>query len=377
MSGKLKIYACSGFASADAGTYNYWTDNTATITNTQAVNTMLALINRNRIDVLRLAGMTDEEKVQNLNEIDIYVLCMSAAQRYAADAKKLQYAGVVIGNMFNEGKFNYLSLDNNDRDANLDKLLDLLYERVADEHETAHNKKFELWFEKKIVMRNKVGLNFGEQQKVRKAIKKGVAGIKGIGEVNDEWKENADLAELLTKGSEYFLYMYFTQEQFEKIPAVFKLKAKKQKQTYDYCKQLFVGVYGSEDEMKEIIYAGIVDYYETTPEDVCESIVEGKAAKVARPVSGWLIATFGVKKAVEIILAIIAAVAAIVIGCVQAICNAVVAKYGALDQDALDTSVPDASDYDGISTSGLKKDDWTQYLPYLAIGAGVLILLRN
>lgn len=369
MSGKLKIYACSGFSSPEAGTYDYWTDNTSTITNTQAVNTMLALINRNRIEVLRLAGMTDQDKRDNLNDIDLYVLCMSAAQRYEKDEAKLKYAGVVIGNMQREGKFNFKSLDNGERDEHLDKLLDTMFTRVSDEQEKEHNKDFEAWYNKKIVNRNKVGLNFGQQQNFRKAVKKGVAGIKGIGEVDDAWKENADLAELLTKGSEYFLYLYFTPEQFAKLPALFKKKAKLQKQTYDYCKQLFVDVYGSEDEMKEIIYTGIVDYNGATPEEICAKIVNDAQSVGAL---AWTVADI-----IAVITACLTFLATIIAAICQSVAQTNVAKYGAMDKKAIDNSTPDPSDFDGLDTSGLSKSDWSKYLPYLAIGAGVLILLRK
>ena len=163
--------------------------------------------------------------------------------------------------------------------------------------------------------------------------------------------------------------MYFTQEQFAKIPAVFKLKAKKQKQTYDYCKQLFVDVYGSEDEMKAIIYAGIVDYNEHTPEEICAKIASGEPYGIG---PAWTVAE---------IISVISAVLTFLLGVITAICTSVaqtnVAKYGAMDKDSLDKSTPDASDFDGLDTSGLSKSDWTKYLPYLAIGAGVLILLRK
>ena len=42
----LKIYACTGFGVGTAPEqFNYWLDNTETITNTKAVNSLLAEIN--------------------------------------------------------------------------------------------------------------------------------------------------------------------------------------------------------------------------------------------------------------------------------------------------------------------------------------------
>ena len=46
MSEKLKIYACSGIGSTDPQKpVEYFTDGTSTVSNTQAVNTILARIN--------------------------------------------------------------------------------------------------------------------------------------------------------------------------------------------------------------------------------------------------------------------------------------------------------------------------------------------
>ena len=77
MANRLKIYACSGIGQTEQGTWNYWLDNTETVNNTQAVNTLLALINRNYIEVTRLRGMSDADKIANLNDIDVYVLCLT------------------------------------------------------------------------------------------------------------------------------------------------------------------------------------------------------------------------------------------------------------------------------------------------------------
>ena len=77
MANKLKIYACSGIGNENVR-YTYWLDNTKTVSNTMAVNTLLALINRNNIEILRLVTMTNEQKLANLNDIDVYVLCCFA-----------------------------------------------------------------------------------------------------------------------------------------------------------------------------------------------------------------------------------------------------------------------------------------------------------
>ncbi len=364
MAGKLKIYACSGIGSTDAknGFYAYWTDNTNTVNNTQAVNTLLAWINRNYIEVMRLRGMTPAEKIANLNEIDLFTVCLSAAQRFS-HYKQLEHAGRVIGKMLKEGAFEYNNLDATARDGHLDELLDRANTAFTDDTEIKSvDPEFDKWFDTYIIKRNKVGLDKEQREKIESIISKGVKKVSGT-----DWEENADLAEYLNKGSEYFLYIYLTDEQLRKLPSVFRLKRQKQVRTYNYCKQLFVDVYGSEEEMQEIIGAGIVNYFQETPEQVCADIVAGKRQ--------------GIGLATEIIVALISAAVTLVVGVITAICSMVatqdVAKYGALDKQIVETSTPDASDFDGLDMTNGGWKSTTSWLPIAAIGAALLLLFKK
>ncbi len=373
MSGKLKIYACSGIGDVQEKAVAYWTDNTRTIDNTQAVNTLLALINRNYIEVARLRGMSPVDKIANLNDIDLYVLCLHAAQYCNSHYVKLQRAGAVIGSMLASGAFNFDSLNTSDRDAHLDQLLEQFNELYQDESAAIqHNKDFEAWFDKTVVKRNKVGLSTEQRKKIESVMAKK---IKGIGKADADWMENADLAEYLTKGSEYFLYTYFTSAQLNKLPAVFENKKQKQLRTYNYCKSLFVDVYGSEEEMQEIIRAGIIDYFESTPEEVCASIVKGGKVKGVgvEPVTT---ATLGAAE----IVSIIASVLTFIGGVIAAICSMVaqrdVAKYGALDEKIISTSTPNPEDFDGLDVNGQWKAK-TNWPILAAAGIAALLLLRK
>ena len=137
-------------------------------------------------------------------------------------------------------------------------------------------------------------------------------------------------------------------------------------QTYDFCKQLFVDVYGSVEEMQDIIYAGIVDYNGATPYEVCAQIV--KEAN-----------TQGIGLTGAEIVAVITAVLTFLGTIIAAICSSVaqtnIAKYGALDKEVVNSSTPDASDFDGLSMSS--SGDWTKYLPILAIAVGAYVILKN
>lgn len=375
MSEKLKIYACSGVGNAEYSDkpIAYWTDNTNTLSNTQAINTLLARINLLYISMSRLQDVTPEEKIECLNDIDMLCVCLDATKRFKDDNEGLEYAGGVIYKMVVDGMFAFDNLNTDARDTHLDELIAHANEQYNDRTPIANiNPEFMQWWQETVVSRNKVGLNFGQQQNARKALKKAVETIQGIGAVDwsqygdPNWLNNADLAEMLTKGAEYFLYTYFTQAQLNKLPYIFKLKQKQQMRTYNYCKSMFVDIYGDEEEMQMIIRAGIVDMMGEEPEDICDGIASGKTKSIG-------IAT-------EALVTIITAVITAVVAIVQAICNCVketnMAKYGALDKEVIQESVPNADDFDGVKFDGTNRDN-SKLLTIAAIGAGLLLLLKK
>ena len=366
MAEKLKIYACSGIGTAQSDApVRYWTDGTNTISNTQAVNTILAKINLLYIQATRMIGLSTEDKIAIYNDIDWLSVALDLVRRYKDDEAKLRRAGLVISAMAQDGDFAFDNLDADKREEHLEYLMSKANDLCNDDMELpASDEAFSEWWETNVMTRNKVGYNFGQQQVIRKALKKAVS---GIGKVNPSWQNDADLAEYLTKGSEYFLYLYFTDAQLAKLPYAFKKKAKRQLGTYNYCKDLFVGVYGSEKEMKEIIRAGIVDYFQASPEDVCADIVSGK-----RQVSGIGLAT-------EAIVAIINGIFALVSGIIVAICTMVaqtkVAEYQAIDQAAINASTPNGDDFDGLGFGSSSK--LSSLLPWIAIVGGVVIFANS
>lgn len=376
MSNKLKIYACSGIGNAEYSNtpIAYWTDNTNTISNTQAINTLLARINLLYISAARLQGITPEQRIEYLNNIDMLCVCLDAAKRFKDDNEGLEYAGCVIYKMVIDGMFEFDNLNTDARDMHLDELIAYANEQYNDRTPIANvSPEFMQWWNETVVSRNKVGLNFGQQQNARRALKKTAEIIQGIGAVDwsqygdPEWLNNADLAEMLTKGAEYFLYTYFTQAQLNKLPYVFKLKQKQQMRTYNYCKSMFVDVYGDEEEMQMIIRAGIVDVMGEEPEGICDSIASGKTKSIG-------IAT-------EALVTIITAVITAVVAIVQAICNCVketnIAKYGALDKEVVEEGVPNPEDFEGIEFNGTSGGGSSKLLTIAAIGAGLLLLLKK
>ena len=368
MADKLKIYACSGIGAAQAAKpVAYWTDNTKTISNTQAVNSLLAAINGDYIKYSRLRGLTKANKIELLNEIDLLTVCLDAAQRYSGKAAALHHAGLVIGGMVQKGLFDFDSLNETQRDNNLDELLDMAREAYNEEEAPAANAEFMAWWRDTVEKRDKVGLTEQQQSTIEETSKT----IKGIGAADDAWMKNADLAEYLTKGGTYFLYCYFTEAQLKKLPAVFRKKAAVQMRTYNYCKALFVTVYGSENEMQEIIRASIIDQYGETAEQVCATIANtGKISGVGAAAAPVVL---GAADIVAIVTAVLGLVGTI-IGAVIAYCKEVgVAKYASIDKEAAQAATPNPDDFDGLNVN--KKT--TSWLPLAAIGIGLLFLLKS
>ena len=373
MAEKLKIYACSGIGSTD-GKYTYWLDNTQTVSNTQAVNTLLAHINSLYTRITYLHGISDQEKIQALNEIDWMCVALDAAQKFTDDDQKLYHAGEVISVMIQDGAFDFDSLDNTERDQHLDELLSRAAEMYADPDIKTEDLGFMEDWQSLVVDRNKVGLSKQQQQVSKKALAKAV---KGLGKVDESWKENEDIAQYLTKAGTYFLYLYFTDEQLAKLPDVFKKKRQRQERIYNYCKAYFVDVYGSEAEMQEIIRTGIVQEFKEQPEDLCVAIAEGKKKGVGVITTAIVI---GIKE----LITIITIVAGVLIAVVAAICDCVyksnVAKYAAMDSKIINEGVPDPDDYEGLSFegtalgTGTKKTNW---LTVGLIGAAALLLLKK
>ena len=379
MAGKLKIYACSGIGDAPKGRmqmYDYWTDNTNTLNNTQAVNGLLADINLLMAEIDYISYLSDRDVIDRLNQIDLLVVCLDAAQNYAQHYTKLEKARDVIGTMLAQGQFKSNSLDNQSRDEHLDNLLTYFNDAMAaDGQYNLSSSKFANWFDQNVISKNQVGLPVEERTAMQSALSEAVS---GIGDA--DWHSDKDLSKYLSDAGTYFLYTYFTSAQLAKIPAKnrtkIKTKIEKQKYTYNFCRDKFVGIYGSEAKYKEIIRTGIIAQFGVTPEDVCEDIATGK-----RTVQGiGQIAT-------EIIVAIIGAIVPILIATITAICECIgksnQAKYAALDQKIVTGGVPNEDDFAGMDMgggsgkSGLITAGGSGMLPLLIIGGAALLALMK
>ena len=358
MSEKLKIYACSGVG--DTADYNYWSDNTNVLCNTQAVNTLLAYIDANKT-TLAETSVTQHQAISLLNEIDLYAVCLYYAQEYSRDTYMLERAGKAIGSLYRSGLFAYNSTNEQERDKHLDNI----FKTVADtvNKDVSGDEAFDAWWNKTVIERDKVGMTEEQRELFENILSKSVSGIRGIGDTN--WQNDENINKYLDKAGNYFLYTFFTKKQLAKLPKIFTQKAMYQLQVYNYCKSFFVNVYGSEDEMREIIRTQIKKEYHKTPEALCKWIAE-KPERAE-----------GIGFAWETFAAVITAIASLVVPIIVAIFQyrqAVdVAAHQSLNERIVKENVPETSDFDGLDMNK------NENLPYYLLGGGLLLfaLLRQ
>ena len=365
MANKLKIYACSGVGSvAKKRTgYDYWTDNTSSISNTQAVNTLLSIINLNNSEVLNIR-LPKAQQIERLNTIDLCVVCLDAAQQFALNDERLAAAGRAIGAMCDEGLFRYESTKNSDRDKHLDGLL-ATFDYYYQSGKSGGDDDFWAWWQEKVQSRNKVGLTTTQQNAIKQAIKQGISGI-GDAELN--WQDNAELAKYLNDAGNYFLYLYFTDEQLARVPYKFTMKRNYQEQVYNYCKGLYVKQFGSEAEMQNIIRGSIVGQFKMQPEEVCARIAAQKYEGIG----------------LDPLMVGLISLVAIIVGAltiVKLICDAVaksnVAKYQSLNSQIINGGLPNTDDFEGLDSLDDLNKKSNSWVTIGIIVAGLIFLLKN
>lgn len=366
MSSKLKIYACSGLGNvpqAELGKYTYWTDNTNSVYNTQAQNTLLLFIN-NAIIEINYLNLNDEEIRYRLNQIDLWAVSLHFASKYRKDDDALVAAGRAIASVIDMGVFDYPSIDNDARDRHLSDLIDAVDKAVSEEK--SGNSKFLAWWDKYVVSRNMYGFTKEQAAEVTKSL----SGGGSVGSV--DWESNKDLAKYFNDSGRYFLYTYFTKEELKKLPYVFTRKAKFQNAIYQQCLTIFKQMCGSEDEMQTIIRAGIIKDTGKTPEEI-KDIILGKEGV------GDVVATL--TALIPLIVAVIGLISDIIKKILQAKSSEKIQEGRAIDEEAIAYNGANQSDFDGLlgNGSGLSTAGIGGTSGVLLIGAIIasLFLFRN
>lgn len=366
MANKLKIYACSGVGdTAHTETFDYWKDNVNVLKNTQAVNALSA-----EIEGIELEAQNETDKTRKsvlMDQLDLCAVCLYYAQEYSGNVEALEKAAAAIGSVINSGAFICESTDNTERDRHLDAL----FEKVADsfgsvsEHD---NPAFDEWWQTHVIDLDHVGMT-EEQQKIfneclqQHAPKKAKRAKKNANTADPLQDEN--IGEYLTKSGNYFLYLFFTQEQLAKLPKVFTIKYVNQRRVYEWAKTFYIGVYGNEAAMLRVIRNGIYKEYNASPEEVCAGIASGKRKE-----------SVGVVDWITIVCTIIQALVTFLVGYFVALydykARVEIAENQAIDKAILENNVPEDTDFDDMETSGWKKYAWVG-----AVGLGLLMLLKK
>lgn len=335
MAQKLKIYACSGVGDAqEQEITGYWLDDTKTLSNRQAVNNLLTMVNL-QLAILNDTSLSNEEKVSCYDSIDFLVVSLRLAQRYQDEVGNLIVAGNVLRNYLSN--FNFESIDDKARGEHLDNLYSMIISDVDNGTTYQNDEEFTGWWKENVVDLNKVGLSKEQQLAIERANDEGVgATISG------------DLNTYLSDAKSYFLYTFIPDNEVKGWPKVIQDRRKKQLEIYNYCLPVYKELNGTEASMQRIIRSSIYNTFKLSPEAVLRRIKEGKA-KDPYSVNG--VGDFGITEAVAtIIAAVISAVVAIISSILACVGQVYAAKY-TVPEDAY-MGIPEDSDFDSFKGTG-------------------------
>lgn len=378
MADRLKIYACSGLedsAKSSVGGYKYWSDGSDPVNNTQAVNSLIAKINLCRSELINLAGLTEEDKIDLLNEIVFYNVCLYFEREYADDTKMLNKAGMAISKVFDGNKAYNTSLTVNNYSAYVDSLVSQVISAMDGNSILMMPKNFGTWWQKNVTNLNKIGLSENTRLTVRNAI---VKRRESVGAARDGWQNDENIGEYLTNASEYFLYTYFTDAQLKKLPYVFRFRRKRQEYVYNYCKPFFVGVYGTEEDFQNVIRGGIVGYFKHQPEEVCAKIVNGDEIENIGTGEEAAAAAWGAAEIVAVITACLSLVGSIILAIIDLVKQTKIAEEKSIDKDAANAGVPHPEDSKGKNFPALLgRDSEKSWITIALIAVGALLLFKK
>ena len=356
MKNGLKIYACSGLCNS-IGTapedFTYWRDDTITIRNTRAVNALLADINLLEAQLQYDNALTDQEVISALCQIDLYVTCLMFAQQLSQD--ELSRAGRVIGEMINEGKYQYASLDDGERDEHLVQVCHEAQARFTAGDDPQISTNFTIWFEDHVTMQSYCGLNADQQLAAEQwaAEQKEKVGA----------TDNTDAADLLFDCGEYYLYLYMTRSQAYAQSKAIGRKWDKQKQVYEFIHSCYDPIYGSKEAVDKIIYTGICRQLKTTP------------TQAIKDLTGYT--TKGIGEGVAAIISAIVALLSFIITAIGTIISFVVSVDKAKYQTPSDaeSATPEGEDWEDPIAG--KKLSTRASIGIVAIGAAVLAAIYS
>lgn len=322
----LKIYACSGIGAAQEAEEGYWLDNTRTESNTRAVNNLLSMIN------LRLAELNattnQADRIAIYNDLDLQVVCLRLAQRYADNQEQLDRAGRVLSYYVGNGAFNYSSTDDTERSEHLETVYNLVVGDTDGSVDYPSNRDFLAWWEAEVSSLNKVGLTPAQQDALRSATSEGIGAVSG------------DISKYMSDCKTYFLYTYISDQDAASWPQIIQDRRKKQLEIKAYCAKVYRDI-STVDAMERQIRISLLNTFGKQPEEVIAEIKAGKTKEGVGEAITMAVAT--------VIAAAISAAVAIIAAILQCVATVSVAKY-ATPSDP-DFGVPEPEDLDGVGSS--------------------------
>lgn len=161
---------------------------------------------------------------------------------------------------------------------------------------------------------------------------------------NSGWYRNETLRKYLGTSkdggcAEYFLYIFIPDSDLAKYNATIYRKRQGQLKTYNYVREVFVGLnYGTESDLKAIIRKGIEATFGAPVEDVLAKIRGEKVDSVGEPI------TLTVTAIISIVTAVLSFVAAIITGVLEYCKSVKVAQYTAPTYQEVEDSAPAPGD---------------------------------
>lgn len=356
---KLAIYACSGIgyttATSPVDLVQFETEDTNTLRNTRAMNALLVRMNENRAIVLYDNDITQEERQNFLDELDIYSVAFYFARLYHGKKDMLEISGRAIQSVISAGRFKSEEPDIEKHADIVDTLIDVVQDLIDNEDsielETAGS-FIDYWA--KVVMPNDIAFLETEQAKA-------IGDLQAYGIEKD-----SDLSKYLTQASEYFLYFIcLTRDEAYYVSNACGKKWDKQSEIYDYCKKCFVGIYGDEESMLRIIRTGLYQSFKMSVGRIHDQLLYGDEA-------------IGITAEIAtIIVALIGVISSVILAVLSYAEKVTVAKY--TQPENVQDGIADVSDFDGMGTGKGKNDEKNDSNLLednaLLIGAGVLALL--
>ncbi len=362
MNNGLKIYACSGVGSGIGDpkyNFTYWVDNTDTTTNTKAVNNLLAFINSVNAEMI-YTEQTEEELIAKCNAIDLYITCLQAAKSFHNE--ELKRAGRIIAIMVKEDFFNSQSLNDGERDTNLDGLISRFYQSMKSQDEYNVNTPFYDWFVTNVANYDYVGLSVEQQEKAKEYLQ---AENEKVGATSS----GGNAVEKFVECGGYYLYLYFNEEERKKLPFWVQMKIKKELEVKKYV----LGVYeqiASPEAMEENIRIGVMKNYGHTPEWMIEQInnsTKFETKKIGGPLSATVIVAI-IEAVVTILTTLIPAIIGLCVSITQI-------KYQVPTN--ADSGIATGEDIEKMMQEETSKKQRSNYLKYGLFGLIALLLVKN